>query len=699
MKFTTVLLMASFAWLSSSAQYNYINPKPGSSSHHPQVTITLKNGAILDRESVASGKLVDIKGSSSGYHSWTARLSDDNKTVIIKPDVVFDHAETVTVTVHPKLRKATGEQVEGVTFQFGIRPKTTTEQEERIKEAKRQLFIEEYGYDPTAPSGEKINYPLDSMPTFTINVNNNPAPGRIFYNNHEDQTGPQPGTNSFTTIIENDGTIVWASDVGQDGRDFKLNENGYLSYFIRTRGIWMILDSNYYIIDSVQCKNGYELSTNDHDVMMYPDGHIFLMAYDILETDMTPYGGLPNALVQYLVLQELDAARDVVFEWRSDDHFEFTDANQYTPLTNAIVDYIHGNSLERDIDGNIIISSRNFDELSKINRETGEVMWRMGGENNQFTFVNDNNEKHFASQHDLRRIPNGNITIFNNGNKMTPQISSAKEYALDEVNKIATLVWFYEHPDVNGIKVYGPATGNAQRLPNGNTIIDWGLVPFGLPNFTEVDPDKNIVWEMTFDSAGQKSYRVHKYQWDPCARISAHTMKATPKPAKTTLAWGPATGVKKYKLQYRPLGANNWITLPALTKNKAQLTGLLPNTSYEWHVQTLCAFSPVKASVYSVLDTFITPPQKLSGEESIAEVDVTLFPVPASDLLHIAINQPAQLTVRIFNLLGTEMYRSDIDDKEPAVLTVPTAQWPSGVYLLKVDDGMQADMVYRFVKE
>lgn len=195
------------------------------------------------------------------------------------------------------------------------------------------------------------------------------------------KTKPTESRNKFfTTIIDNDGTIFWAKDTGQDGRDFKLNENGYLSYFIRARGIWMILDSNYYIIDSVQCKNGYELSTNDHDVMMYADGHFLLMAYDIVETDMTPYGGLPNAMVQHFVVQELDAERNVVFEWRSDDHFEFTDANQYTPLTNINVDYIHGNSVERDFDGNILISSRNFDELSKLNRETGEVMWRMGRE-------------------------------------------------------------------------------------------------------------------------------------------------------------------------------------------------------------------------------------------------------------------------------------------------------------------------------
>ncbi|HUM46897.1 MAG TPA: aryl-sulfate sulfotransferase, partial [Chitinophagales bacterium] len=617
MKFILLLLFSLSLSHVTLAQFSYINPLPGSNGHYPQTSILLKNGNFIDWESSAKEKFVEINGSKSGKHNWSGRLSDDHKTIIVKPETIFEYGETVSVTVYPKIRKENGEKINGLSFSFGIREKTTPEEEERIRQAKLQFFIDEYGYDPTAKNPQKITYPLDSMPTFTITVNNNPAPGRIFYTNHEDQLGDKPETNSFPTIIENDGTIIWAVDAGQDGRDFKLNENGYLSYFIRARGIWMILDSNYNIIDSAQCKNGYELSTNDHDVMMYPDGHIFLLAYDIQTTDMTAYGGLPNAMVQYLVLQELDANRDVVFEWRSDDHFQFTDANQYTPLTNLTVDYVHGNSIERDFDGNIIISCRNMNELTKIDRSTGNIIWRMGGENNQFTFVNDNNSAHFASQHDLRRIPNGNITIFNNGNHMMPQVSSAKEYALDEVNKIATLVWFYEHPDVNGFKVYGPATGNAQRLPNGNTMIDWGLVAAGMPNQTEVDYNKNIVWEMKFDSSGQKSYRVHKYDWNPCSKITGYTMKATPKPSKTTLAWGAATGVKKYKLQYRKLGSSNWTSAPYTNKAKVVLTGLLASTSYEWHVQTLCQAGPLIASPYSALDTFTTPPQKLFDNNAL----------------------------------------------------------------------------------
>src|SRR4030095_8373358 len=111
----------------------------------------------------------------------------------------------------------------------------------------------------------------------------------------------------------------------------------------------------------------------------------------------------------------------------------------------------------------ILISCKNMNELTKINHATGDIIWRMGGENNQFTFINDNIPEHFHSQHDLRRLSNGNISIYNNGNGLPVLVSSAKEYAIDEINKIATLVWYYEHPYVDGVPVFAGATGSTQR--------------------------------------------------------------------------------------------------------------------------------------------------------------------------------------------------------------------------------------------
>jgi len=67
-----------------------------------------------------------------------------------------------------------------------------------------------------------------------------------------------------------------------------------------------------------------------------------------------------------------------------------------------------------DNDGNLLISSRHLDEITKINRTTGSIIWRLGGKNNQFAFPNDS--LGFSHQHAIRRIGNENILLFDNGN-------------------------------------------------------------------------------------------------------------------------------------------------------------------------------------------------------------------------------------------------------------------------------------------
>lgn len=655
--FTLLLLCGTF--YSLFAQFQYINPVPGSSYHNPEANIILKNGNYIDRNSVKDNNLVEIHGSQSGLHQWVARLSDDKKTVTIKPLPVFAYGETVSVTVKSKLKTDQGEKIEGTSFTFKIREEITPEQRERYKQARIQSLIEDGIYEPSENSGSKL-YPLDSMPTFTINVNNHPAPGFVFYANHEDAGDGSKKTNSFLTIIKNDGTIKWARDVEDDGRDFKINENGYLTYYKTTPSQWMVLDSNYNIIDSVRCTNGFASQTESHDFMMYPDGHAFLLAQDQQTVNMTAYGGHPDATVQALIIQELDSMKNLVFEWRSWDHFLFTDANSYVPLTNAVVDYCHGNSVERDFDGNILISSRNMNEITKIDHATGNIIWRLGGENNQFTFMNDNIPDHFHSQHCARRLANGHILLFNNGNSLPVQMSSAKEYALDEVNKVATLVWYYEHPDVNGVHVYGSATGNAQRLPNGNTIINWGLlVPAGagFPNHTEVDANKNIVWEMTFDTTNQKTYRVYRFVWNPCSRITGYTMSALPKTFKATLKWDKATGAQSYTIEYNKLGSPN-VTSLTTTKKSIVLTGLSANTQYVWKVKTDCGTNPNSPSDFSESKTFTTLPAKMKDSQVTPAFSIYPNPSDGNFTINLGLNNDAggEAIVQVISMVGQVVF-------------------------------------------
>lgn len=212
-------------------------------------------------------------------------------------------------------------------------------------------------------------------------------------------------------------------------------------------------------------------------------------------------GGNPAASVTGLILQELDPAKNVVFQWSSWDHFAITDATHQN-LTGAVIDYVHANAFEWDTDGHILLSSRHMDEITKINRQTGEIIWRLGGRNNQFTFLNDT--LRFSHQHDVRRLPNGNITLFDNGNFHVPQFSRVVEYRLDETLMTAELVWEYRHtPDI-----YAFATGNAQRLPNGNTLISWGTTN----RIMEVRPDGSKALDIIL-SSDFRTYRAHRFPW------------------------------------------------------------------------------------------------------------------------------------------------------------------------------------------
>jgi hypothetical protein len=74
----------------------------------------------------------------------------------------------------------------------------------------------------------------------------------------------------------------------------------------------------------------------------------------------------------------------------------------------------------------------------------------------------------------------------------------------------ATKVWEFIHPD----SLYTPSIGGAQRLPNGNTIINFGnLQMFNLGSIvTEVDANNQIVFQLEYANGGNL-YRAQKFDW------------------------------------------------------------------------------------------------------------------------------------------------------------------------------------------
>lgn len=78
-----------------------------------------------------------------------------------------------------------------------------------------------------------------------------------------------------------------------------------------------------------------------------------------------------------------------VFSWSTFDHLAVDDAAPDISITGTSVNPWHGNAIELDTDGHLLVSFRNMDEVTKIHRQTGEVLWRLGGKRNQFTFIGD----------------------------------------------------------------------------------------------------------------------------------------------------------------------------------------------------------------------------------------------------------------------------------------------------------------------
>ena len=309
---------------------------------------------------------------------------------------------------------------------------------------------------------------------------------------------PTVGGKTYAVIVDKDGLPVWYKEFVDGVVDFQRQPDGNFT-------AWGSIDAappHYYEFDLTgQIRASYQaanlLGTGPHELRLLGHGYA-LFGIEFRTMDLTAYGGSASANVRGIVVEYHLPGRQPLL-WNTFDHFLVTDGASDVSFTAPTVNPWHGNAIDIDHDGNLLVSFRNMDEITKINSETGAILWRLGGKNNEFTFINDGLNG-FSHQHGIRRLPNGDIILFDNGNLHNPSMSRAVEYKLDEVNKTAELVWEYR-PDP---PLYGFALGFAQRLTNGNTLICFGTAQ----HIIEVDPGGKKHWEVRIGDAGRFAYRA-----------------------------------------------------------------------------------------------------------------------------------------------------------------------------------------------
>ncbi len=312
----------------------------------------------------------------------------------------------------------------------------------------------------------------------------------------------------YNLILDDDGEPVYYESQAANRYDFKLQPDGRLTYFTTAGGeaAFVALDDGYRIVREIKAgrdpETGETYRIDLHDLQVLENGHALLLIHDVRTVDMSGLapGGSEEAAVVGCTIQEIDNHNRVVFQWQSWDHFAISDT--YEPLTNNPLRYVHCNSIEEDSDGNLLLSSKNLHEITKIDRQTGAIIWRMGGRHNEFTFVNDTG---FTVQHDARRLENGRLTVYDNAD-FERQPSRGVEYQVDELNRrVVKTTEFLKTP-----APYGWSMGNMQRLPNGNTLIGWGSS--SEPVLTEFDADGRRILELKTNDR-MVSYRAFRFPW------------------------------------------------------------------------------------------------------------------------------------------------------------------------------------------
>lgn len=332
--------------------------------------------------------------------------------------------------------------------------------------------------------------PVDEIITITkndgtplrIHTVNNYMP--VMHITMDDKVKPEPGVYSFLVDdfllrIDTDGNIVYYRNLAcvsnhttANFRAYDTSEGRFYTYFVELNpalaglgyvsGMFVLMDENYREIDYITLlpnddKNhthgeGY---LDEHEFVLLGRNHWISLSYTKLRVSNLPSGGIDGgseAYVQAGIIQEVKDGK-VIHEYNTVDYPElYAAAKENSDYENssgdAAKDYVHINSIFIDPkDGNLIVSMRSQYAVCKFDRETGDILWILGGDLNQFSGLDSFKEEDgnlFIGQHDAKYVPaaiagnDSTVTVFDNQTNFFTNTTRIFIFTLDEARKTAT---------------------------------------------------------------------------------------------------------------------------------------------------------------------------------------------------------------------------------------------------------------------
>ncbi|MDQ1379725.1 MAG: hypothetical protein QOJ71_444, partial [Actinomycetota bacterium] len=336
---------------------------------------------------------------------------------------------------------------------------------------------------------------------------------------------PVSGTNSYAMILDTNGTPVWYKRPSE-GIALNVTPLGRNTLaFMSSAGAFSTDPNGKFDIFNLEKRQTSQLRTvgvptDLHEFRRLPNGNTLLLSYplksgvDLTGLQATPTPG-PNSTIADCEVQEVDPQGNLVFKWDASDHVdpvtETTMASSSIVGGKTVYDVYHCNSIDENVDGNLLVSARHLNAVFEIRRSDGKIAWKLGGkpvnkDNAQIITITNYSAGSLALQHDARYLPNGDVSVFDD--QSFRGAAQAVEFAIDFTTGTARPVFQFASPH-NESSV---ATGTFRRYSDGHSVVGWGIQTFTGINdalFSELDGSGNDVVDAAFGT-GDAAYRVVK---------------------------------------------------------------------------------------------------------------------------------------------------------------------------------------------
>lgn len=383
----------------------------------------------------------------------------------------------------------------------------------------------------------------DDFPRIDVERSGPTAPG--WYLTMLYQVG---GAHSYATIMDARGAPVWYQATDPGSIEFRLAGNGLFvgvaalgpRYGVQPDAGYEVFTLTGDVVDEIVTvdEGGVEHPTDHHDIVPLPGGGWGVLTYPLVQNqDLTAIGFGADETIAENVIQELDAAGNLVWSWTVGDHFEYEEATfpvRFPPVPSYDgdeVDVWHLNGLDRLPDGDYVATARHLDAVFRVDRATDDVEWVLGPtltdammatlspgraqelRDRRLTIVGDPLGGP-RRPHDARL--RGDVLTLLDNRTATGEPARAVAYRIDATAGTATLLWSITTS--SGSSSFG--LGSVRVADDGSTLVTWGNGP--TPLFEEFDASRTSV--LRFFQEGGYSYRITKA---PLSTFSSAVLRAT----------------------------------------------------------------------------------------------------------------------------------------------------------------------------